>query len=92
MQLCPEIEKYIVEGGIQLIKIWLEVGKDEQERRFLARMSDPLRQWKLSPMDLDRHAPLVRLLPRPRHDARGDGHRARAMAHRALPTTSGARA
>jgi polyphosphate kinase 2 len=53
LQLCPEVEKYIVEGGIQLIKIWLEVGKDEQERRFLARISDPLRQWKLSPMDLE---------------------------------------
>jgi len=53
LQLCPEIEKYIVEGGIQLIKIWLEVGKEEQERRFLARINDPLRQWKLSPMDLE---------------------------------------
>ncbi len=53
LELCPEIEKYIVEGGIQLIKIWLEVGKEEQERRFLARISDPLRQWKLSPMDLE---------------------------------------
>ncbi len=53
LELCPEIEKYIVEGGIQLIKVWLEVGKDEQERRFLARINDPLRQWKLSPMDLE---------------------------------------
>jgi polyphosphate kinase len=53
LELCPEIEKYIVEGGIQLIKIWLEVGKSEQERRFLARIDDPLRQWKLSPMDLE---------------------------------------
>ena len=53
LQLCPEVEKYIVDGGVQLIKIWLEVGKDEQERRFLARISDPLRQWKLSPMDLE---------------------------------------
>jgi polyphosphate kinase 2 len=53
LQVCPQIEKYIVEGGIQLIKIWLEVGKEEQERRFLARINDPLRQWKLSPMDLE---------------------------------------
>jgi polyphosphate kinase 2 len=53
LQLCPEFEKYIIGAGIQLIKIWLEVGKDEQERRFLARISDPLRQWKLSPMDLE---------------------------------------
>jgi polyphosphate kinase 2 len=53
LQLCPEIEKYIVDGGITLIKIWLEVGQDEQERRFNARIDDPMRQWKLSPMDLE---------------------------------------
>jgi polyphosphate kinase 2 len=52
LELCPEIEKYIVEGGITLVKYWLEVGNEEQERRFKARMTDPLRQWKLSPMDL----------------------------------------
>ena len=46
------MEKYIVDGGIQLIKIWLEVSDKEQKRRFEARMEDPLRQWKLSPMDL----------------------------------------
>src|SRR5213078_903073 len=40
-------------GGIILIKIWLEVGMEDQEQRFLARISDPLRQWKLSPMDLE---------------------------------------
>jgi polyphosphate kinase 2 len=51
--LCPEVEQYIVDGGIVLIKFWLEVGKEEQERRFLARIHDPLRQWKLSPMDLE---------------------------------------
>ena len=53
LQRCPEIEKYIVDGGITLIKIWLEVGKKEQERRFAARVDDPLRQWKLSPMDVE---------------------------------------
>jgi polyphosphate kinase 2 len=52
LQLCPEIEKYIVDGGIILLKYWLEVSNEEQERRFLARINDPLRQWKLSPMDL----------------------------------------
>jgi polyphosphate kinase 2 len=52
LQLCPEMEKYIVEGGIQLIKVWLEVSDKEQKRRFEARLEDPLRQWKLSPMDL----------------------------------------
>jgi polyphosphate kinase 2 len=52
LELCPEIEKYIVDGGIQLIKIWLEVSDKEQKRRFEARIDDPVRQWKLSPMDL----------------------------------------
>ena len=53
LQLCPEIEKYIVDAGIILIKLWLEAGMEEQEKRFAARIDDPLRQWKLSPMDLE---------------------------------------
>src|SRR5215471_9287757 len=53
LEHCPQVEQYIVDAGIILIKIWLEVGKEEQERRFLARINDPLRQWKLSPMDLE---------------------------------------
>lgn len=52
LQLCPAFEKYVVEGGITLIKFWLEVSNEEQERRFAARIKDPLRQWKLSPVDL----------------------------------------
>jgi polyphosphate kinase 2 len=52
LELCPLIEKYIVDGGIQLIKVWLEVSDEEQKLRFEARIDDPLRQWKLSPMDL----------------------------------------
>ena len=53
LKVCPQIEKYITDAGITLIKFWLEVGQDEQEKRFLARIQDPLRQWKLSPMDLE---------------------------------------
>jgi polyphosphate kinase 2 len=53
LELCPEVERYIVDSGIILIKLWLEVGMDEQKRRFDARIDDPLRQWKLSPMDLE---------------------------------------
>ncbi|MGE0715787.1 MAG: polyphosphate kinase 2 [Alphaproteobacteria bacterium] len=53
LKLCPAVEGYMVENGIILIKIWLEVGKEEQEKRFLARINDPLRQWKLSPMDVE---------------------------------------
>jgi polyphosphate kinase len=53
LQLCPVFEKFITDGGTILIKIWLEVGMEEQQRRFLARINDPMRQWKLSPMDLE---------------------------------------
>ena len=49
LELCPQVEKYIVDGGIQLIKIWLEVSDKEQKRRFEARIDDPVRQWKLEP-------------------------------------------
>ena len=52
LQVCPEFELFIADGGIQLIKYWLEVGDEEQKRRFAARIEDPLRQWKLSPTDL----------------------------------------
>jgi polyphosphate kinase len=52
LELCPQIERFLVEGGIILIKLWLEVSNREQERRFAARIKDPLRQWKLSAMDL----------------------------------------
>jgi polyphosphate kinase 2 len=53
LELCPAVERYIVDGGTRLIKVWLEVGQKEQERRFMARIEDPIRQWKLSPMDLE---------------------------------------
>ncbi len=56
LKICPEMERYIVAAGIQLIKVWLEVSDKEQKRRFEARMEDPLRQWKLSPMDLPSRA------------------------------------
>ncbi|MBV8602165.1 MAG: polyphosphate kinase 2 [Candidatus Eremiobacteraeota bacterium] len=56
LQLAPEAERYIVDGGIKLIKIWLDVGMEEQERRFEARIDDPMRQWKLSPMDVESYS------------------------------------
>lgn len=52
LERAPEIENYIVSGGIILLKYWLEVSNDEQAKRFQARIEDPLRQWKLSPVDL----------------------------------------
>ncbi|KJC53726.1 polyphosphate kinase [Bradyrhizobium sp. LTSP849] len=53
LELCPLVEKFAVDAGIILIKLWLEVGMEEQELRFHARIEDPLRQWKLSPMDTE---------------------------------------
>jgi polyphosphate kinase len=52
LKLCPVVEGWIAESGILLLKYWLEVSNEEQERRFKARIEDPLRQWKLSPIDL----------------------------------------
>jgi polyphosphate kinase 2 (PPK2 family) len=56
LKLCPVVENYITENGILLLKYWLEVSDEEQERRFRARVADPLRQWKLSQMDLPSRA------------------------------------
>jgi polyphosphate kinase 2 len=52
LQVCPQVEQFLVDGGVIIIKLWMEVGDEEQKRRFEARATDPLRQWKLSPMDL----------------------------------------
>ena len=56
LALCPTLERNLVDNGLLLIKFWLEVGNKEQERRFAARISDPVRQWKLSAMDLPSRA------------------------------------
>ena len=52
LENAPVMEGYVTKGGIILIKYWLEVSNEEQERRFQARIEDPVRQWKLSPIDL----------------------------------------
>jgi polyphosphate kinase 2 (PPK2 family) len=49
----PEFEKMLIRSGIQLIKYWFSITDDEQEFRFTCRVHDPLKQWKLSPMDLE---------------------------------------
>ncbi len=53
---CPGFEDFVVKSGIILIKFWMEVGQKEQQRRFEARINDPMRQWKLSPMDTESYA------------------------------------
>ncbi len=52
---CPSFEGFLVSQGIILLKYWLEVSKKEQHKRFLARIKDPSKRWKLSPMDLESH-------------------------------------
>ncbi len=56
LRSCPEFERMLVRSGITLIKYWFSVSQDEQERRFQARLEDPIKQWKLSPMDLESRA------------------------------------
>ena len=53
MRTCPEFERMLVRSGVQLIKYWFSVSDEEQERRFQKRLTDPTKQWKLSPMDLE---------------------------------------
>jgi polyphosphate kinase 2 len=53
LRSCPEYERMLVRSGIVLIKYWLSVSDEEQERRFQARIHDPVRRWKLSPMDVE---------------------------------------
>ena len=84
LKVCPEFELYIVDDGIKLIKYWLEVSEPEQKRRFEARITDPVRQWKLSPTDLYSRSKMVRVLAGARHHAQGHGHEVGPLVHRPL--------
>src|SRR5919107_608645 len=53
LRSCPEFERMLVRSGITILKYWFSVSDAEQERRFQARLADPTRRWKLSPMDLE---------------------------------------
>ena len=53
LRSAPEFERMLVRSGIILIKYWFSVSNEEQEKRFQARITDPTRRWKLSPMDLE---------------------------------------
>jgi len=53
LRTCPEFERMLVRSGITLIKYWFSVSDQEQERRFMSRIEDPTKRWKLSPMDLE---------------------------------------
>ena len=56
LRSCPEFERMLVRSGIMLIKYWFSVSDDEQERRFQARIANPTKRWKLSPVDLESRA------------------------------------
>jgi len=56
LRSCPEFERMLIRAGIILIKYWFSVSDEEQERRFQARLEDPTKRWKLSPMDLESRA------------------------------------
>jgi polyphosphate kinase len=53
MRSCPQFEGMLIRSGITLIKYWFSVSDEEQERRFQARLDDPTKRWKLSPMDVE---------------------------------------
>ena len=59
LRSCPEFERMLIRSGIILIKYWFSVSDDEQEKRFKARLEDPTKRWKLSPMDLESRAKWV---------------------------------
>jgi polyphosphate kinase 2 (PPK2 family) len=53
LRSCPEFERQLVRSGITLVKYWFSVSDEEQEKRFQARLQDPAKRWKLSPIDLE---------------------------------------
>lgn len=55
LNVCPIFENFLIDGGIIVLKYWLDVSEKEQHKRFLARIKDPSKRWKLSPMDLESH-------------------------------------
>ena len=83
LRLAPGVEREVVDNGIILLKYFLDVSQDEQRRRFEARIEDPLKHWKLSPMDVESSAALVGLHPGLPGDDRGDRYPGCPLVHRA---------
>ena len=89
LSLCPEMEKYIIEGGIMLIKLWLEVGMDEQERRFEARIDGSAAAVEAEPDGYRIVPALVRLFPGARYDVQGHHIRNMRRGISFVPTING---
>ena len=79
---CPSFEAFLVSQGIILLKYWLDVSKQEQHKRFVARIEDPTKRWKLSPMDLESHRRWYDYSRAARCHAGGDGYSGCAVVHR----------
>ena len=84
LELCPQIEKYIVDGGIMLIKIWLEVGQDEQEKTLCSPGHRSAATVEAEPDGCQILRSMVRLFARTRHDAKGNRQQTCPVVHRAL--------
>ena len=84
LELCPQIEKFLIEGGVTLLKLWLEVGNDEQKKRFEARIEDPAAAVEAQPDGSAVPHPVVRLLAGARSDAGEDRYENLAVVHRAI--------
>ena len=92
LRQAPIFERMLVEDGIILLKYWFSVSDEEQERRFQSRTDDPMRRWKLSPMDLASRAALGGVLAGEGRDVRLHGHpRGRAGTSSRVTTSSAAR-
>jgi polyphosphate kinase 2 (PPK2 family) len=74
LRACPLFEEMLIRSGITLIKYWFSVNDQEQEKRFQERMRNPIKRWKLSPMDIESPPALGRLLQSEGRDARPYGY------------------
>ena len=82
LELCPQIEKFLIDGGVILIKLWMEVGNDEQKRRFEARATRSAPAVEAESDGPALPEALVRLFPRARRHVREDRYALRAVGHR----------
>ncbi len=90
LRQAPVFEKLLTDDGIRLFKYWLTVDQALQEERFAERLNDPLKRWKLSPVDLQARAKYRRLRRCARPHAQGHAHQATRRGRWWISTTSGA--
>ena len=79
LRACPLFEEMLIKSGIVLVKYWFSVSDEEQERRFKDRIANPIKRWKLSPMDIKSRGALGRLFARQGRDAEAHRHDAVAV-------------